>query len=1095
MANYTNALVVYSAGKLQRITSTDNLSVGGSVYIGGNLEVAGEIISSGSRNVTISDAFLDLNAGYLGGTARSAGLTFNVSANGSAVSITEFVAGVVATSAPKFICSADVSAVFSAGDIVQISGTETIQNNGLFIVQSVSTTDVTIYGIGGTAVPSYALFAQNQFSSVEDNADGTKVDLAVFAVADGSSIKSEMGAAIPKGKYAQAFYEAANVADFNGTAAGTGYIEVGALSDVGLQMAYDNGNEIVLTTGRDLSVAKPASGTAAITLEANAASSFVVDSAALLLHSDGASPESVTVKAGEVSAAGSPPVFTGDGAYIAAKTTAGIGSVEVVSKGDVLIQTPANFAAYVFADSANPASVDLKAFNTGAGSGEIIVETDGQLLLRAGSVPGTSTFQLSLDEVGKLYTGGASALADVDLSVTADIKLAAAGLASSFIMQPNSGSNAAMEISALNDGAGDADLLLKGKTSATLSSSDSVAQVRVEPTEISIGADVNLGELHLAGSNHSGHVYIGQAGSRGISIGNTTTGGSIVLDAGAGVIELNSNGGAIGIGNDADNQNINIGTAGDRTITIGATGGATALALNTGGAFDLNSDGAITLDAGANSHFIVDAADLALETTTSGDLSLASAALFSIDAANAVSINSSGAAISIGDDADAHALNLGTAGARTIAIGSAAASSVTMDAVAVSIDATDDSNLTVTGADLTLSTVSSGFVALSSAQGMNITSNGASPDGNVIIQSMHQNVEITADAAVKLDAAAASYFKVDGAALSLQTVNSGALDVTSAGTMALDAATALSIDSAANSYWDVAAADLRLSTVTSGTLAVSSAGAMDIDAHGALGINSANGAISIGTDADNQNISVGTDGTRAIVIGKTASAATTLSMYSRGGTLTVDAEGQTADISATSVNLTALNGMVLKASGTVGSTLQIKNSANLVLADFRSSSIDIGTATTAVLLGAGSGAAAYTTQAAAGTWLPAPALSAITTGEVLAINSAGVLAKADANGTYKDVVGISLATAGAGAAALAVSTVPGGVVYAKFASAPAAGDVGGPVYLSETAGAVSVAFPTANGARVQKMGILLKATSPGASLYPILFVPQFIADL
>ena len=116
--------------------------------------------------------------------------------------------------------------------------------------------------------------------------------------------------------------------------------------------------------------------------------------------------------------------------------------------------------------------------------------------------------------------------------------------------------------------------------------------------------------LNLASDASTGAVNIGTgAGARTITIGNvtgatavnvntgtgsftvTTTGaGDVVLNAAdtvlidsAGVLELNSSAGVIGIGNDAVAQNINVGTgAAARVITIGNSSGATQVVLNGG---------------------------------------------------------------------------------------------------------------------------------------------------------------------------------------------------------------------------------------------------------------------------------------------------------------------------------------------------------------------------------------------------------------------------------------------------------------------------------------------------------------------------------
>ena len=70
-----------------------------------------------------------------------------------------------------------------------------------------------------------------------------------------------------------------------------------------------------------------------------------------------------------------------------------------------------------------------------------------------------------------------------------------------------------------------------------------------------------------------------------------TSAGQGIIDA-AGVLELNSSGGVISIGNDAVNQNINLGTAGDRAIAVGASGGSTSVTVTAGsGGLALVSEG------------------------------------------------------------------------------------------------------------------------------------------------------------------------------------------------------------------------------------------------------------------------------------------------------------------------------------------------------------------------------------------------------------------------------------------------------------------------------------------------------------------------
>jgi hypothetical protein len=136
--------------------------------------------------------------------------------------------------------------------------------------------------------------------------------------------------------------------------------------------------------------------------------------------------------------------------------------------------------------------------------------------------------------------------------------------------------------------------------------------------------------------------------------------GSMLIDADSG-IELNSSGGALEIGNDADAFAINVGTgAAARTITRGNVTGATAIVDNTGtGGYQLNTTGAGDVDVNASNDFLVDAVNsfsidsaVASNVTVTGagqDLTLSSVGgSLVIDAseaaANAIQITASDAA-------------------------------------------------------------------------------------------------------------------------------------------------------------------------------------------------------------------------------------------------------------------------------------------------------------------------------------------------------------------------------------------------------------------------------------------------------------------
>jgi hypothetical protein len=123
--------------------------------------------------------------------------------------------------------------------------------------------------------------------------------------------------------------------------------------------------------------------------------------------------------------------------------------------------------------------------------------------------------------------------------------------------------------------------------------------------------------------------------------------------------------GALGIGTTSGNITVSTTTSGN--VVLNAAG---ALDLDAGTTVAIDAVSSISLDAAAASNFSVDGANLLLETTNSGAVNLSSAGAIDVQASTAVSIDSSGGAISVGGDANAFAINIGTgAAARSITIG------------------------------------------------------------------------------------------------------------------------------------------------------------------------------------------------------------------------------------------------------------------------------------------------------------------------------------------------------------------------------------------------------------------------------------------
>lgn len=162
---------------------------------------------------------------------------------------------------------------------------------------------------------------------------------------------------------------------------------------------------------------------------------------------------------------------------------------------------------------------------------------------------------------------------------------------------------------------------------------------------------------------------------------------------------------------------------GSGKVEITPTSGQSAVITAAGaGVVDINSAAAVTIDAAANSNFTVAGADLTLSTTTSGNVVVtaagvlnADAASVEIDATGTIAIESSGGAISIGADAVAQNVNIGTgAAARTITVGNALSTEAEINAILVDINA-GASGLTIDAAGASHINTSSGNLSFDAA--------------------------------------------------------------------------------------------------------------------------------------------------------------------------------------------------------------------------------------------------------------------------------------------------------------------------------------------------------------------------------------------
>ena len=582
-------------------TTTDTLTVTNDASVGGDLTVSGDIISRGAVDLVIQDNFIDLNFANSTTTAESGGLTIQMNRNSgfTAGTITTFVAGVAGVSNPTFTYTdAGSSSLLAAGDVVVIDGADEDSNNGLYVVNGVNQASfpqvVTIKGVGTAATNGATPWAQTQFTAdTGDTATGFKTDIFIQLVADGSANFTDSGGStFAKGTFLTAFH--ANATESNFTADG-GYSTVEST----LQSAYNGGNTIALTNGNNLDVNAPGSGSAAISLQANAASDFVVTGADLSLGTSSSGELDLTsaglidINAGanlDVDVTGSVDILAsttfsidGTGASNVTATsgnltlsTATSGDVDISAVGDVDID-----GVNIQADAT--AALSLQS----AVSSDITMATNQAstqtLTIAASNANGSNVAKIDMDADGDIdITAGAT----LDIDAVAAEVTATGGLTAAL-------SGAASSITSTSQ-----DLTIATATSGELKL-DAVALLNID-AGANLDVDVTGTVDILASSTFS----IDGTGASNVSAasGNltlsTTTSGDVDISA-AGDVDIDG----INVQADATGA-LSLQGATDSDLTMAANTGSTQTltiaASNANGSnvanIDVDADGAIAID-------------------------------------------------------------------------------------------------------------------------------------------------------------------------------------------------------------------------------------------------------------------------------------------------------------------------------------------------------------------------------------------------------------------------------------------------------------------------------------------------------------------
>jgi len=510
-------------------------------------------------------------------------------------------------------------------------------------------------------------------------------------------------------------------------------------------------------------------------------------------------------------------------------------------------------------------------------------------------------------------------------------------------------------------GGGNSSLILSSDGTGTDAVSiDATAGDMVIAPTLADGKTLKLGKNGATEMVFSPH---GTAASEKISLTNTSgtaadaiaitaTSGGLDFNA-AGAVDINSSAGVINIGNDAVAQAINIGTgAAARTITVGNATGASALVINTG------------------------TGGISLASTGTGDITINSDDTLLLDADGVLELNSSGGAISLGNDADAQAINIGTgAAARTITVGNATGAT----ALAINTGATGGIdftalNTTTDAFDITANSVTTGNVIDISATGLTdgsvmnvaststITDNGTSKPVNLVLTNDGVGTQIAyglfldynktgITASGKISDVYGIHVDLDDSVTNVGNVNAYGLDVSSVfgntgGTVKAVGAqlaasgadtnigllincsdtngTDLKITSSAdtNDYFSIttiANGATTIETVDAGAAAAN----LTVNVDGTLSVNSA-GAIDITTSASNSNITIDPNGS---------------------GTLTLGSDDNTkVDINALDIELDAgANGVTINSAGAIDITTSASNS-NITIDPNGSGTLALGSA-------------------------------------------------------------------------------------------------------------------------------------------------------
>lgn len=625
MAVLTDNVLFYdkTAAKYKTLNTTnDTIKLTVDTEFDANVVIKGQLIVKDQETVLISDNFLDLNSGYTTASAQAGGMTVNYSPTSTASTSTAFTAGSNGVANP--IVAVASASGFLVNDIIQISSATDKANDGLYIIQAISSNNLSVYGVGTAGVPSAHEWAKNQFTTNTDDTAGAITKVAISIMKADTSGDWQVG----KGSNTSSISYAA--------------IQTGTDSSDTLQAAYEAGQTIttdangaLVFAGNQLIHSSSSGGFRVSTgaLDVDSSADFDVTAFDVLVSGagfsiDGAGASNVSTSSGAMTLSGAGGLSLQDGTATlslasAALTSSALASAALapsgafdVDAGAAMTLDAASFTVGgdgdtgAIAMTATSAAMTLTAagISLAGGSSEIDITTTGALDLNSAALTVTpSTMAINPSSTFDLDAAGAITVDGSSFSVGADGDTGAIAMTAT---------SAAMTLTAaginLAAGSSEVDITTTGALDANIGSLDldSSGTVDIDGTVSTLN-----GSTALVLKNGSANLQIASGALTDGSMTSYSFAPSAAFNVTAGASSTVNVTGTLAL----------VGSTGHSVVSTGGT-----YLLNAAGqtidqdcaAFDLDSSGAVNIDGAAASTINVTGANLNLNTTTSGNIRL-----------------------------------------------------------------------------------------------------------------------------------------------------------------------------------------------------------------------------------------------------------------------------------------------------------------------------------------------------------------------------------------------------------------------------------------------------------------------------------------